>query len=208
MRYVPFVIQPQTAPEDRRWFAGERVNLLHVGKFQPRKNHRLFLEVVSRLSERYPIRATVVGDCSNDGYRREFESVMRHRSRLGLDDTVDIRTNMPFSEVQALYANHDVFVLASRDEPAAVSPLEAMSHSLPVVCSDSNGTKCYVRPGENGFVFRTDDADDLEARLERIVKDRKRLVEMGRRSYELVISEHAPSRYAKALVEIATSEER
>ena len=48
--------------------------------------------------------------------------------------------------------------LPSSDEPAAVSHLEAMSHSLPVICSDSNGTRCYIRQGENGYVFRTGDA--------------------------------------------------
>ena len=60
-----------------------------------------------------------------------------------------------------------LFVLASRDEPAAVSPLEAMAHSLPVVCSDSNGTRGYIRHGVNGFVFATDDHDDLVACLDR-----------------------------------------
>ena len=38
-----------------------------------------------------------------------------------------------------------------------MSVLEAMAHSLPVICSDSNGTQCYIRPGENGYVFGTDD---------------------------------------------------
>ena len=84
--------------------------------------------------------------------------------------------------------SHDLFVLASRDEPAAVSHLEAMAHSLPVVCSDANGTSCYVRHGENGFIFRSGDIDDLTACIERVIKDREHLLEMGRRSYELVLS--------------------
>lgn len=43
----------------------------------------------------------------------------------------------------------------------------------------SQWPQCYIRPGENGFVFRSDDLDDLEACLHKIVSDRKRLVEMG-----------------------------
>ena len=78
-----------------------------------------------------------------------------------------------------------------------------MSHCLPVVCSEGNGTSCYVRPGENGFVFRTDDLDDLTASMDKILRDRERLVEMGRRSYELVITEHAPERYVEALLSLA-----
>ena len=200
LRYVPFVMPPRTAPDDRRWFAGGAVNVLAIGKYQPRKNHRLFLEAVRGLSRHHPVRATIIGECSTSEHRRELAEIERHRARLGLDDKVRLEVNLPFPEVQRRYAAHDLFVLASRDEPAAVSPLEAMAHSLPVICGDSNGTACYVRPGENGFVFRADDPDDLEACMTRIAGDRERLVEMGRRSYELVISEHAPERYVETLM--------
>lgn len=201
--YVPFVAPPQTASEDRVWFAGDCVNLLTIGKFVRRKNHCLFLEAVAELSRDYRIRATIVGECSTVGHRAELERIREHRQRLGLAEDVAIELNKPFPEVQALYPLHDVFVLASRDEPAAISHLEAMAHSLPVVCSDSNGTSCYIRPGDNGFVFRTDDLDDLVACLAKLLADREKLVAMGRRSYQLVESEHAPSRYVEALVAMA-----
>ncbi len=201
--YVPFAMPPQTSPDGRRWFAGGAVNVLAIGKFEPRKNHPLFLDAVHRLSSRCPVRATIIGECSTPAHRKELEAVKGRRRSLGLDETVRIEVNLPFHEVQQRFKEHDMFVLASRDEWAAVSPLEAMAHSLPVVCSDSNGTACYIRPGENGFVFRADDLDDLEACMYRIASDRDLLAAMGRRSYELVVSEHAPEKYAQAIMEIA-----
>ncbi len=204
LNYVPFVTEPQTCPSGKRWFRRDAINILAIGKYQRRKNHRLFLQVLTRLSERHPIQATIIGECSTPDHRRELESVERYRDSLGLRDKVAIKTNLPFSQVQREYREHDVFVLASSDEPAAVSPLEAMSHSLPVVCSDSNGTMCYIRQGENGFVFRADDADHLELCLDKILTDRKRLMRMGRRSHELVISEHSPKRYVEALERMAS----
>ena len=200
--YIPFVIEPQTTPPDKRWFDGDAVNVLSIGKFQLRKNHGLFLKVVARLSKRHRIRSTIIGECSTADHRKALSDVERCGESLGIRDKLEIKTNLPFSEVQQEYRKHDVFVLASSDEPAAVSPLEAMSHSLPVVCSDSNGTMCYIRHGENGFVFRTDDADDLEKCLERILTDRKRLMRMGRRSHELVVSEHSPELYVETLVNL------
>ena len=133
----------------------------------------------------------------------ECEEVVRIRSRLGLDEVVEIETNVPHAEMGKRYACHDLFVLASCDEPAAVSHLEAMAHSLPVVCSDGNGTSCYIRHGENGYVFRSGDRSSLEGRMEDLVKDRERLVEMGRRSHEIVSTEHTPGRYVEALVAMA-----
>lgn len=202
MLYIPFIIEPQTAPPDKRWFDGDAANILSIGKFQLRKNHGLFLKVVARLSKRHHIRATIIGECSTHDHRTVLSDVERCIESLGIRDKVEIKTNLPFSEVQREFRKHDVFVLASSDESAAISPLEAMSHSLAVVCSDSNGTMCYIRPGENGFVFRADDADDLEKCLERILTDRKRLMRMGRRSHELVVSEHSPERYVNTLVNL------
>ena len=203
LRYVPFVMEPQTDPTQKHWFRDETINLLCVGKFQSRKNHRMFLRAVAALSERYPVRATVIGECTTTEHQRELDELDDLHRSIGLNDKVCFKTNLTYHEVQKEYTKHDLFVLPSRDEPAAVSHLEAMSHSLPVICSDSNGTQCYIRPGENGYVFRTDDLDHLLECMERIISDRARLMEMGARSYELVLSEHSPERYVQSLVAIA-----
>ena len=207
LRYVPFVMEPQTSPSEKGWFRDDVINTLCIGKFEERKNHRLFLQAVAGLSERYPIHATIIGESSTEGHRRNVAKLKELRKSAGLDDRVRIKTNMPYWDVQREYAKHDLFVLPSRDEPAAVSPLEAMSHSLPVICSDSNGTQCYIRPGENGYVFRTDEVDDLVNCMERIISDRTSPVEMGARSYDLVVSEHSPKRYVDALLAIAQRRE-
>lgn len=205
LRYVPFVAEPATAPREKHWCRDGVTTVLAIGKFQPRKNHALFLETIANVMRHHDVRATIVGECSTDAHGEVLAALRRQRSELGLQAKVRIRTNLPFATVQELYATHDLFVLASRGEPAAVSPLEAMAHSLPVICSDSNGTACYVSHGRNGFVFRTDDAADLAACIRQAVGDRDRMVAMGDESYRRVLDVHAPSRYADALVDMATS---
>ena len=202
-RYVPFVMEPQTRPDRKSWFNGGNINLLSIGRYQRRKNLHLFLDVVSRLSGRFPVRWTIIGVCATSEHREELADLEARSVRLGIAGTGRFEVNLSFSEVQKEYQRHDVFVLPSRMEPAAISPLEAMAHSLPVVCSDTNGTRCYVRADENGLVFRSDDADDLEACLGRMMRDRARLRQMGARSYELVLTEHSPGRYVEELVSMA-----
>ena len=204
LRYVPFVMEPQTDPAQKCWFRDGAINLLSLGKFEARKNHRMFLNAVAGLCEHYPIRATVIGECTTSDHQRELADLDDYHSSLGLCGRVTFKTNLSYWDVQREYPKHDLFVLPSRDEPAAVSHLEAMSHSLPVICSDSNGTQCYIRPGENGYVFRTDDLDHLVECMERIISDRARLIEMGARSYELVVSEHSPMKYVETMVSIAS----
>ncbi len=203
LRFVPFVMEPQTPPENREWFRGNFVNILCIAKFMRRKNHDLFVRAIARLSEKYEVSGTIIGECTTSDNEALLAEVSHLASLLRMEERVQIKLNLPYSDVQSEYVRHDLFVLPSRDEPAAVSPLEAMSHSLPVICSDSNGTQCYIRPGENGYIFRTDDLDDLVKCMERIISDRDRLKQMGARSYELVLTEHSPARYVEKMVAIA-----
>jgi len=204
MHYVPFVIEPGVPPEKKPWFSGGVVNAMTVGKFEPRKNHRLLLQAVKELVQTVPLRLTIVGECTTAAHREELERVQQCLKALQLEDLVTVKLNLAFSAVQELYATHDLFVLPSRDEPAAVSILEAMAHGLPVICSDSNGTRCYIEEGRNGYIFRSDDLQDLVAKMRLIIENRDRLVEMGRRSYQIVLERHAPERYTQALLDIVT----
>ena len=203
VHYTPFVIRPKIKPQNKKWFINDEINILNIGKFQPRKNHCLFLTAISRLSKHYLIHATIIGECSTPNHKSEFEKTRSFCNKLGLDEKVSFMSNMPFSEVQKCYERHDVFVLPSRNEPAAISPLEAMACTLPIVCSDSNGTKCYIHHGVSGFIFQTDDLDDLTDCMDRILRNRKKLMEMGKRSYELTVSEHTPKKYVDTITAIA-----
>ena len=203
LRYVPFVMEPQSPPESREWFRSSSVNILCIAKFMRRKNHDLFVQVIARLTEKYDVRGTIIGECTTSENEELLAEVTHLTSALGVEERIVVKTNLPYLDVQNEYTKHELFVLPSRDEPAAVSHLEAMSHSLPVICSDSNGTQCYIRPGENGYIFKTDDLDDLVKCMERIISNRDRLKQMGARSYELVISEHSPARYVETMVAIA-----
>ena len=203
LRYVPFAMEPQTAFNRRKWFRDGVINVLSVVKYEERKNHRLFLQAIAKLSEEYPVRVTIIGECTTTEQCRELSKVKEFHKHLGLGDRVRFQFNLSFWDVQREYARHDLFVLPSRDEPAGISLLEAMSHSMPVVCSDSCGLRASIHQGENGYVFRTDDADDLVECMDRIIRNRAKLVEMGAKSYEIVVSEHSPSNYVERIEAIA-----
>lgn len=206
LRYLPFVAETATSPSSKRWFRNDTVNILAIGKFQRRKRHDLFIDAVAEVAANHAVHALIVGERTTEEHRQVIQEVTRQLVQLGLEDKVEIRTNLPFAEVQRLYATHDLFVLPSQGEPAAVSPLEAMAHSLPIICSDTNGTACYILPGRNGFVFRSGDAHHLAACIVGAIQDRHRLKELGAESYRQVLDEHNPARYVDALVEMARRE--
>jgi glycosyltransferase involved in cell wall biosynthesis len=204
IHYLPFVIAPGTPPEKKLWFQSGLVHIMTVGKFEPRKNHMLILKAIRELAKTFRVHLTIVGECTSPSHHKEFERIKNSVDALGLNELVEIKVNLKFSFVRELYDAHDLFVLPSSSEPAAVSILEAMAQSLPVICSDSNGTKCYIEIERNGYVFHTDDLQDLIAKMHLIIEDRERLIEMGRQSYQLVLERHLPERYAENISRIVS----
>ena len=82
-----------------------------------------------------------------------------------------------------IYRNHDVFLMAARDEPAAISPLEAMGFGLSVICADTCGTKTYIEDGINGFIFETDNEESLKEKMEYFLKDTSRVKIMSQQAH-------------------------
>lgn len=203
MHYVPLPIEPGLSPERKIWFCGGFINIMTVGKFEPRKNHILLLEAIKMLKKEFPLRLTIVGECSNAEHEKELQRVKDYIRDNQLETVVTIKTNLSYREVQALYGLHDLFVLPSRDEPLGVSVLEAMAQGIPVICSDTTGAQYYIVPEKNGYVFRTDNLADLCEKMRKIMESKAKMLEMGYASYQLVCERHNPSKYVEKIEKIA-----
>lgn len=197
--YLPFAADLDR-PIKRTWFDGGAVHLLDIGKFVPRKHHLLLLAAFAQLARDRRVRLTIVGEVSTEAHRAHLDEVEARIDELGVRDLVTVRTNVPFGEMAALYVAHDLFVLPSRDEPASVSVLEAMTHGVPVVCSTTSGTRWYVEPGRTGFVFPSGDVDALARTLAAAVDDRDALRAMGAAARARAETTHDPRAVAARLI--------
>jgi len=78
---------------------------------------------------------------------------------------------VPYPELPSLYGAVDLFVHPAAEERWGVSVEEALAAGLPVVASDRVGAgHDLIRPGENGYLYRTGDAEDLAHVLQRVLK--------------------------------------
>ena len=88
------------------------------------------------------------------------------------------------SDVAAVLAAADVFVLPSHFEGLPMSVIEAMLTGLPVVATDIRGPREQVVDGETGLLVPAGSVERLAAALGRLVGDaglRARMGEAGRR---------------------------
>lgn len=202
MYYIPFVMEPYASMDEKAHFRNEEVQLLAVGKFDAQKRHDMMLRLIEDLKDKVSIHLTLVGEAASRKQIDFLENLKEYIKEHGLTSYVTIKTNLNNQQVLEEYRQADLFILPGSGEVATISHLEAMSCSLPVICNDSSGTADYVEAGRNGYLFKDKDYDDLLKYVEELASDRKKLLDMGERSYQIVKSKHGFENYKKSIVSI------
>jgi glycosyltransferase involved in cell wall biosynthesis len=151
--------------------------LLMVAKYRERKGHGLFLEALAQIAPERQFTVTFCGEEASDTDIRFREELQAKGERLGLSGRLQFLKNIPHAEMDAIYAAHDLFVLPSRHEPAAVSPIEAAWAGCAVVISRDSGTRGYIPPGK-AYDFNAQSVDDLARALQDILVDGRHLTQM------------------------------
>lgn len=137
--------------------------LLYVGRINLEKNIYSLLLCVEELKKRGHgnVRLVLCGDFFDDPFihfkvfPRQFEhQVLKWIKERGLDETVIIRE---WADPVDYYKLADVFVnlTLNHDENFGLAQVEAMSCSLPVVCTAWGGLKDTVVDGHTGYLIDT-----------------------------------------------------
>jgi glycosyltransferase involved in cell wall biosynthesis len=74
-----------------------------------------------------------------------------------------------------------------------------------VVAFDVGGISDWLRDGVNGFLVKPKDSDMLASRIESLLRDESRRIEMGQAGLAMVTTRYAESRHVKALLSLFRS---
>jgi glycosyltransferase involved in cell wall biosynthesis len=102
-----------------------------------------------------------------DGEQRHH--LERLAAQLGVGERVSFAGLVSDADLKKAYTRADVLAMPSTAELQSIVTMEAMSSGLPVVAADAMALPHLVHDGENGYLFRPDDAQDLAQKLERIL---------------------------------------
>ena len=150
--YNPLTLQPGERSK------GTSKRLLAIGRFSKRhKGFDLLIEAFSVFSKAHPDwKLDIVGEGPEETLYRQL--ISKHQ----LEDRVSLH---PFTQnVQAYYANAQLYVLSSRWEGFGLVLVEAMAHGLPIVSSDLPTSKEIM--GDFGIYFRNGNTADLAEKLD------------------------------------------
>ena len=165
---------------DKPLLLDKRPRILHIGRLVKWKKVYLLIKAFSLIVERYrDSELVIVGDGP------EKDALIKRSIDLGLRDKI-IFTGAVYDLIElAQYMNESsVYVLAGM---GGLSINDAMCFSLPIICSVCDGTeKDLVFEGENGFFFKEDDVADLTEKLNWILSDLPKAVQMGEKSLQII----------------------
>lgn len=155
------------------------INIGIVGRLVPIKNHRLFLEVATKVSKDNPgseFRFKIIGD----GELRDELEEYAHK--------LNIHTEVDFlgwqRDMVGVYSDLDIVVLTSINEGTPVSLIEAMASGRVVVATDVGGVKDILgnetaadieqdknfKVLERGLIVKPQDSDSFAAALSFILQ--------------------------------------
>ena len=116
-------------------------------------------------------------------------------SMIGKHPSIEIKTNISFSEIIELYKNSRFywhftgFGIDDRKEPERVehfgiTPLEAMAAGCITLCYNAGGPKSFIHNGENGFLFSS--VEELMNQMVEVIEHGNEMHEISERARHFV----------------------
>lgn len=159
---LPGVDRPVRISRDKT--TRDDVYILSVGSLIARKGYDLLIAALAGLKD-LPWRLVIAGDMARDA--RVTKRLTADIALSGLGDRISMVGAVSQEHLRALYADADVFALASRFEGYGMVFTEALAAGLPVVVTDVGVARDVVGPA--GAIVPLDDVDALRATLRDVI---------------------------------------
>ena len=129
------------------------MRLLAVGAVVPRKGYDVLVAALATLTD-LPWQLTIAGDRTRD--RDTAAQLEADIARHGLGDRIAVLGAVSPQRLAELYADADLFVLASHFEGYGMAYAEAIAHGLPVIGTTAGAIPDTV-PQDAGLLVAPDD---------------------------------------------------
>jgi O-antigen biosynthesis protein len=186
IRCQPMVLGYGVEDHQKAWgqlVTHPRVTFLLVGTYEIRKGQDIFVRAIRILEHKYKGKAEYifVGNVLDGRIYAEVEQLAT------TNRDVTMMSSLSRDAIFDLYSRVTCVVSPSRDDPMPVVLAEAMMLSRICICSTNTGTASYIKDGYNGYVFQSEDAEELAEKMAFVIDNADRLDTMkmeSRKIYE------------------------
>ncbi|MFO7660723.1 MAG: glycosyltransferase [Candidatus Cloacimonadaceae bacterium] len=190
-------IESSSLDSFRKMLSNKSFNLISVGNLKYEKGFHILIDAISRLiSKNYNLQLFIVGKGA------ERDKLLSDIKSKKLEKNVVLTGDLNNEIVRNLYSLFDAFVLSSYSETFGVVYIEAMYAGLPVVGIKGQGIDGVVRDGENGFLAKPRDVEDLAAKIEYIINNRESVRAVATRGQSLIQDEYRIEQLIKKITDV------
>lgn len=158
------------------------INVIIVGLIYSVKGQDLFVKAINKMPDiKSNVCFNIIGKVLVENYAEEI------KREIGSNDNIVFSGAKDRSEMLDIYANADILVCSSRRDSMPVVVVEAMMNGLICIVSDCIGTVEYIEDGKNGFVFQSENVDELSEKLRYVIENIDNMDEVrknARKTYE------------------------
>ncbi|ROS62223.1 glycosyltransferase involved in cell wall biosynthesis [Frigoribacterium sp. PhB160] len=155
--------------------------IVFVGRVTAEKQIDVLLRAMTKIDPAVGATLTIVG--GGDLLKQLQQATID----LGLANRVTFVGYLSDAELRQTLTDSSVFAMPSIAELQSIASLEAMASGLPIVVADAMALPHLVDEGENGWLFRPGDADDLAEKLTRVLTaDDETYLAMRRASLRMI----------------------
>jgi glycosyltransferase involved in cell wall biosynthesis len=150
-----------------------------VGSMEPRKGQDIFLNAIEQLPEELRAKAIfrIIGSpLAFKGSEIFYQEVLTKAARI---PEVECFESMSQEKLLAFYAETDVLVSASRDDPMPIVVTEGLMFSNVCLCSSAIGHAQLLENGKDGLIFTTESAEDLAEKMAELLQNPAELATLG-----------------------------
>lgn len=142
--------------------------IIIVARIVPRKNQLAVIEASKEVIKQFPQTTfQFIGPVDDDAY---FDQLKQLVTDYGLENKVQLSGEVSKSALNAAYADADLFVLTSTNENQGLVILEAMAHSIPVICSSIGPFKDMLS-GQEDAAIMVDNASELATAILKLISN-------------------------------------
>lgn len=155
-----------------------RPSFICLRAMTPAYNIPCILKAYARFKERHPeATLTLLGDGPE---RIKLEQYVKDKNILD----VGFVGRVPNEEVFVFLEKSDIMLSSPLTDNMPLSLLEGFSAGLLVISSRVGGVPYMIRDGENGFLFESDDDEELERKMEHAITDQVLSKSMIKEAYK------------------------
>ena len=163
----------------------DKVNIIYVGKLEPRRNTVFLLELIDRLSSDSGMYFTIVGT----GEQEYLAKVMPKIQKLENKGVLQYVPKAGQQELSKVYRKADIMLFPSNYEIYGMVLMEAMYFGTACVSSLNGGSSTIISDNEDGIIIHGFVESEWVQKTAELVSDKEQLAKMKEKA-ERKIKEH------------------